>query len=153
MAKEKDWKENYDKANKSGGILKHTDKGRTPGMMYISTPKEIAGIIKKVPEGKLITTKIIADKLSKKHKADFICPLTTGIFTSVVVNYVEQEKANGKDLGIPWWRVVKPKGELYEHYLRQFHPQREILEAEGFDIEEGKGKQPPKVIGYEKYLV
>ncbi len=45
--------EKYETACKKGGIKKHTDKG----LMYISTPREIGGIINKVPKGKLITTK------------------------------------------------------------------------------------------------
>jgi len=142
-------KEAYDNANKKGGTTQETDNG----LMYISTPSEIEEIICKVPKGKLITTKIIADRLAKKHKVDFTCPLTTGIFSSIIAKYAEAQRAEGKKRIAPWWRVIKPKGKLYEKYLGDILPQREMLEAEGFNIQKGKGKQPPFVVDHEKYLV
>jgi len=128
----KDWKDNFNKTNKKGSVLKDTPKGK----MYISTPAEIAEVIKTIPKGKVFTTKEIAQQLATKHKADYTCGLTTGIFVAIIANYVEQEKI--KD--IPYWRVVKDKGVLYETYLREPSKQREYLEKEGHKIEKNKIK-------------
>lgn len=147
--------EMYENANQKGGVSKMTDKG----MMYISTPSEIEEIIRKVPKGKLITTGIIADKLTQKHKVDFTCPMTTGIFSSIVAKYAEAQREEGIKRIAPWWRVVKPKGKLYDKYLGDYLPQREMLENEGSEVVEGKGKgkgkgkQPASVLDFEKYLV
>jgi len=128
----KNWKEKYDKANEKGGVRKDTPKG----MMYISTPGEIAEVIKTIPKGKIMSTKEIASKLAEKHHTDYTCGLTTGIFTAIIANYVEQERI--KD--IPYWRVVKDKGILYDTYLREPSHQGEYLKDEGHKIEK-KGKK------------
>ena len=61
----KTWQEKFEEANRKGGILKETPKG----LMYISTPKEIAEIIKKVPKKKLITTAQIIEKLNSSDRS------------------------------------------------------------------------------------
>jgi len=146
----KSWIEKFKKANKKGSVKKQTDKG----LMYISTPEEIESIIKKVPKGKLITTKYIIKKLNKKHKVVFTCPLTTGIFVSIVANKAEEEKSQGKMNITPYWRVVKPpKGYLYDKYLGRESNQKILLETEGFDIIPSGTKKGPIVKDFDKYLL
>ena len=48
--------------------------------------------MKKVPKGKLTTINELRTTLAKKHKTDFICPITTGIF-SWIAAYAEDELA------------------------------------------------------------
>ena len=146
MAK-KSWAEKFSEVPVSKP--KMTDKG----MMYISTPKEIMKYIKKVPKGKLTTSKQIAEKLTKKYGVDFTCPLTTGIFISVITNYVEELKLQGKDLKTPWWRVIKEGGKLYPKYLGELHPQKELLKDEGFKISKGRAKDSLVVENWKDYLV
>ena len=55
-------KEKYEKTNLKGSMKEMTDKG----LMYISTPEEIASIIKTIPQGKVMTVKEIAEILSYK---------------------------------------------------------------------------------------
>lgn len=144
------WIEKFNEANKKGSVRKQTDKG----LMYISTPKEIESIINKIPKGKLITTKYIIDKLNKKYKVDFTCPLTTGIFVSIVANKAEEEKSQGKKNTTPYWRVVKPpKGYLYDKYLGQESRQKELLQSEGFKIVPSGTKKGPIVKDLEKHLI
>jgi len=145
-AKKKSWKEKIDE-------IKEPQRKLTPkGMMYISTPAEIAEIIKKVKKGKLITTKIITDKLKEKHKVDFTCPLTTGIFVSIIANYCEDELGKGKKSVPPYWRVLKPNGSLYDKYLGRGLPQKQKLKEEGFQFESVKGKAD-KVKNYTDFLI
>lgn len=125
--------ENYENANIKGEVKKKTEKG----LMYISSPREILEIIKKIPKGKVITTPQIANQLAKKHKVDFTCQLTTGIFISIIANYIEEK--NIKD--VPYWRVVKDKGVLYDHYLRLPSTQANNLAAEGWQIVKRGKKQ------------
>ena len=135
-----------------GGIKKQTDKG----MMYISTPSEIMKMIKKVPKGKLTTSKELVHKLNMKHKVDFTCPLTTGIFISIVANLAEEELGEGMKQSevAPYWSVVKaPKGYLYDKYLGMKSKQREYLEKEGFKIIPSGTKKGPVVKDFEKFLV
>ncbi|MDD3648317.1 MAG: MGMT family protein [Candidatus Dojkabacteria bacterium] len=148
----KSWTEKLKETDAKGGIRKQTDKG----LMYISKPSEIARLIKKIPKGKLTTTKLLAEKLSKKYKVDFTCPMTTGIFTSVVANTVEEELEKGKKLTevTPYWRVVKePKGYIYDKYLGLKSKQKKYLSKEGFKFVPSGTKQGPVVKDVEKYLV
>ncbi len=148
----KSWQQKYDEACEKGGVKKQTDKG----MMYISTPKELESMIRKVPKGKLTSTKKFIEKLNKKHKVDFTCPLTTGIFTSVVANVAEEEMEKGKSQKevAPYWRVIKePKGYLYDKYLGMKSKQKKHLEAEGFKVVPSGTKKGPVVKDYEKYLM
>ena len=49
--------------------------------MEIVVPESIYDeLMKKVPEGKLITTDILRKTIAKKHNVDICCPLTAGIF-------------------------------------------------------------------------
>lgn len=118
-------KQKYENSNKKGEITKPTPKG----LMYISSPREIVEIINKIPFGKILTVADIANKLAKKHKVDFTCPLTTGIFVSIIANYANDEK-----LDIPYWRVIKTNDELYDHYFKQDSNQVEILRQEGHKV-------------------
>jgi len=122
----KNWKEQYDNTNKKGSVTKNTPKG----VMYISTPEEIAEIIKCIPKGEVLTTKEIAQRLAEKHGTDYTCGLTTGIFVAIIANYAEQEKLDD----IPYWRVVKDKGVLYDTYLREPSHQDVLLKEEGHII-------------------
>ena len=107
--------------------------------MYISTPKEIEEVIQTVPKGTYYN-KLIARKLAKKHDADYTCPLTTGIFTAIIANAVEENSKGLKEL-TPYWRVLKGKGILYDKYLGQPSHQRENLETEDFEVVATKNKR------------
>jgi len=130
-------KQKYDDTNKKGEFKKQTPKG----LMYISSPREIAEIIKTIPLGKVMTTKQIVAKLTEKHKVDFTCALTTGIFIGVIANYVEEMNLSD----IPYWRVVKDKGILYDRYFRLPSKQAELLKSEGWDIISYGKKQIPAI--------
>lgn len=130
-------KQKYDDANEKGEFQKQTPKG----LMYISSPREIADIIKTIPAGKVMTTKQIVAKLTEKHEVDFTCNLTTGIFIGVIANYVEEMNLDG----VPYWRVVKDKGVLYDRYFRLPSKQVELLKAEGWEIISYGKKQLPAV--------
>ena len=142
----KSWTVKFNKGDTHKGIKK-TNKGK----MYISSPQEIADILKLIPKGKLTTTKDIAQLLAQRNNADFTCPMTTGIFLSIVANYYEEQK--GKIAQIPYWRVVKQHGRLYPKYLGKTLPQKEYLLKENFEIVPNKNhKEPLEVKDWQKYL-
>ena len=132
---------------KHSSVRKMTDKG----MMYISTPKEIDKLVKKIPKGKLTSTKKLTEKLSKKYDVDFTCPLTTGIFVSIVANAAKEERETGMKDITPYWRVVKGDGALYPKYLGEASDQKKLLKEEGYKFKEMKTKT--RVIDFEEYLV
>ena len=123
------------------------------GTFVIPAPREVDEVMKKVPEGKLITVSEIRAILAKKHGATIGCPLTTGIFAWVAAHAAEEAAAEGKKNITPYWRTLKSGGGLNEKYPGGVEAQAKHLQEEGHTIEPGKGKKPPRVKDFESTLV
>ena len=123
------------------------------GTVVILAPREVDEIMSKVPKGKVITINQIRAILAQKHGASIGCPITTGIFVSIAARAAEEAVAEGKENITPYWRTLKPRGELNEKYPGGVEAQAAHLREEGHTIEPGKGKKPPKVKDFEKALV
>ena len=144
MKKKTTWQEKLtDSKNKSR--VEHFDakKGKNwqPGSYVIPAPVEVDEIMKKVPKGKLITINEIREILAKKHKADFGCPITTGIFSWIAANAADEMEKEGKKNITPYWRTLKTGGILNEKYPGGIVNLKKRLEAEGHAIiQKGKSK-------------
>jgi len=57
---------------------------------------EVDQIIRKVPEGKLITINNICTTLAKKHNATIICSMTTGILVWIATKVAGKREKNGE---------------------------------------------------------
>jgi alkylated DNA nucleotide flippase Atl1 len=119
--------------------------------MVIPAPREVDGIMKKVPRGKLITINQIRAALAKRHQADFACPITTGIFAWIAANAAEEAVREGQKRVTPYWRTLKSGGELNEKYPGGIAKLKQRLEAEGHKVVK-KGKRH-SVADFEKALV
>lgn len=95
--------------------------------MLIAPPLEYNELMKKIPEGKIITITEIRKFLAKKHDAEFTCPLTAGIFISLSA----QASCERDDDKIPFWRTLKADGELNPKYPGGIEYQKEKLASEG----------------------
>lgn len=155
----KSWQEKLMNSRGLPKVVKITSKmagrwGTKEGdTMVIPAPKEVDEIMKKVPSGRLITINQIRTILAKKHNATIGCPITTGIFAWIAANAAEESATEGKKAITPYWRTLKTGGELNEKYPGGIEAQASHLKQEGHTIEPGKGKKPPKVKDFEKYLV
>ena len=144
MKKKTTWQEKLtDSKNKSR--VEHFDakKGKNwqPGSYVIPAPVEVDEIMKKVPKGKLITINEIREILAKKHKADFGCPITTGIFSWIAANAADEMEKEGKKNITPYWRTLKTGGILNEKYPGGIVNLKKRLEAEGHTIiQKGRSK-------------
>ena len=134
-------------------ITEKMSKGWGTGTIVIPAPMEVDEIMKKVPEGKVITVNQIRETVARKHGATIGCPLTTGIFIGIAARAAEEAAAEGKKNTTPYWRTLKSKGELNEKYPGGVEAQAAHLKEEGHTIEPAKGKKPPKVKDFEKALV
>ncbi|GAI37314.1 unnamed protein product, partial [marine sediment metagenome] len=56
------------------------------GTVVIPALKEVDEIMRKVPQGRVITINEIRAKLARKHGATIGCPITTGIFAWIAAN-------------------------------------------------------------------
>lgn len=98
--------------------------------MFIAPPIYYDQIMKKVPYGKLITTKEIRSFLAKENNADFTDQMTAGIFINIVAWASYQRKENIT----PYWRTLKTNGELNNRYPEAIELQKRLLEEEGHVI-------------------
>jgi alkylated DNA nucleotide flippase Atl1 len=147
--KRKSWREKLER--KQEPKLVDDPKGR--GKMLVPTPMLVNRLVHKIPQGKLVTVAQIREKLAEDFKADLTCPLTTGIFLRIVAEAAEEDLKEGRKNVAPYWRVVKPDGSLNEKFPGGVEAQAKRLEKEGYTIIPAKGKKPPKVKDFEKYLL
>ena len=155
MKKSKSWQEKLADSKDLPKVAEITDKMSQrwgTGTVVIPAPKEVDEIMKKVPEGKLITITQIRARLAQKHGATIGCPITTGIFAWVAAHAAEEVAAEGKKDITAYWRTLKTSGELNPKYPGSVEAQAAHLREEGHIIELGKGKKPPKVKDFEKAL-
>ncbi|MEW6685686.1 MAG: hypothetical protein AB1393_05715 [Candidatus Edwardsbacteria bacterium] len=152
----KSWREKLADSKGLPKVEKITDKMSKrwgTGTVVIPAPKEVDEIMKKVPQGKLITINQIRTILAQKHGATIGCPITTGIFAWIAAHAAEEAIAEGGKNITPYWRTLKSNGELNEKYPGGIKAQSEHLKKEGHIIEAGKGKKPPRVKNFENFLV
>jgi hypothetical protein len=72
------------------------------GTIVIPAPLEVDELMRRVPEGKLVTVNLIREALAKKHNATIACPMTTGIFAWVAANAAEEQRQNGAEDVTPY---------------------------------------------------
>ena len=123
------------------------------GTMLIPRPLDVEAVMRGVRKGRLITNTQIRDRLAAASKADSACPFATGMFVRIVAEAAEEDRRAGRKRITPYWRTIKAGGKLCENYPGGAKAQATKLRKEGFTISPGKGKQPPKVKGFEKYLI
>lgn len=98
--------------------------------MFLAPPIYYDELMKKVPEGKLITISLMREYLAKKHNADFTDPMTAGIFVIIAAHASYQRRENCT----PFWRTLKSDGELNAKYPEAIELQKKLLEKEGHEI-------------------
>ena len=127
----KSWREKLADDKGLPKVEKITDKMSKrwgTGTVAIPAPKEVDEIMKRVPEGKLITMNEIRAILAQKHGATIGCPMTTGIFAWIAAHAAEEEAGEGKKNITPYWRTLKTDGVINEKYPGGVEAQRKLLE-------------------------
>jgi alkylated DNA nucleotide flippase Atl1 len=121
------------------------------GTVVIPAPMEVNEMMRRVPEGELVTINEIRAALAKEHKATIGCPLTTGIFAWIAANAAEEQRQEGKKDITPYWRTLKTGGVINPKYPGGAEGQKKLLEKEGHKVVQ-KGKKHI-VADYEKSLM
>ena len=153
VTKKKSWVEKLADSKGLPKVEKITDKMSKrwgTGTVVIPAPMEVNEMMRRVPEGKLVTINEIRSALAKKHKATIGCPLTTGIFAWIAANAAEEQSQEGEKDITPYWRTLKTGGVINPKYPGGVEGQKEILEKEGHRVIQ-KGKKHV-VADYEKSL-
>jgi alkylated DNA nucleotide flippase Atl1 len=150
LAKKKSWSEKLEDDKGLPRVEKITEKMSKrwgTGTVVIPAPREVDEIMRRVPEGKVITINEIRATLAKKHRASICCPITTGIFARIAAGAAEEQREKGKAI-TPYWRTLKVGGVINDKYPGGVEGQRELLEKEGHRVLQ-KGKKYV-VVDFEK---
>lgn len=110
------------------------------GLMVIPAPREVDALMQKVPRGKLTTINELRAALARQHKANYGCPITTGIFAWIAAHAAEEASAEGRKRITPYWRTLKTGGELNPKYPGGIPALKKRLVAEGHKVVQ-KGKR------------
>ncbi len=108
------------------------------GRMLVPTPMLVARAVRRVPNGRLITAERLRARLARAARVDLACPMTTGIFLSIIAGAAEEALANGDLPVAPYWRVVQPDGSLPEKFPVRAGAQAAHLRAEGHRLMRGR---------------
>jgi alkylated DNA nucleotide flippase Atl1 len=111
---------------------------------------EVDELMRRVPEGKVVTINEIRAALARKHKATIGCPITTGIFAWIAANAAEEARKRGEKSITPYWRTLRTGGVINEKYPGGVQAQRKHLEKEGHRVAR-RGKRYV-VVDHEKSL-
>jgi hypothetical protein len=151
------WKQKLEQEHPNHGkivaIPAHMRKRFGSGTMLIPKPLDVDALMRKVRKGRLITASQIRDQVARQADADSACPMTTGIFILIAAEAAEEARRAGKKRITPYWRTIKDNGALNVKFPGEAKAQAAKLREEGFTITPAKGKQPPKVKDFEKYLM
>jgi hypothetical protein len=110
---------------------------RGKGRMLVPTPLLVAEEVRRVHKGHLLTPRELRDRLAARAGAEVTCPLTTGIFLSIIAGAAEEQLGAGKRPVAPYWRVVGEDGRLNPKWPPGPAKQAERLRAEGHRIAPG----------------
>ena len=121
------------------------------GTFVIPAPFEVDALMKRVRKGQLVTINELRAALASKHRTDFACPITTGIFAWIAAHAAAEAEAGGAKRITPFWRTLKLGGEVNAKYPGGIAGLRARLKAEGHQVRQ-KGKRS-FVVDFEKSLV
>jgi hypothetical protein len=135
---------------KVGRVTGKMSKRWGEGPMVIPAPIEVDALMKQVPRGQVVTIQELRVTLARNHKADFACPVTTGIFSWIAAHAAGEAEAQGAKRVTPFWRTLKTGGEVNPKYPGGIEKISKRLRAEGHSFIK-KGKRT-FVADYEKKI-
>ncbi len=111
MYRRKSWREKFGSGDEKPHIVKSernfadVPAGST---MLIATPKIVADYIQQIPKGKTGSLKQMLKDLAATYHADYMCPVTAGIFLRIAAEAAYEEYTGGKALNkiTPFWRMI-----------------------------------------------
>ncbi len=153
MSKKKTWREKVAAVEeKIHVITPEWEEKLGKGNILIPNAVDIERLINKTKKGELLTNDSIREVLATEKKVLLTAAIPTGVYLKYIALASEEESGNNKETVTPYWRVLKPDGAINIKFPGGEEKQVALLQSEGHLIEMGKGKKPPKVVGFKKKL-
>lgn len=112
MSTKKSWSEKF--MTRTEPEIKRTEKAFADipanGLMLIATPKILSDYLHQVARGKAVDIKTIRKDLALEYRADYTCPVTTGIFLRIAAEAAHEAYQKGAKIEeiTPFWRAIVP---------------------------------------------
>ena len=149
----KTWREKVNELEQKVHTLSpEWEKRYGKGESLVPRGLDIERLIRKTRSGELLTNDIIRETLAKEQCVLMTEPMTTSIYLRIIAEAAEEERPTRKTDVTPYWRGLKPDGSINAKFPGGAEAMVALLEAEGHEIEAGKGKKAPKVLGFEEKL-
>jgi alkylated DNA nucleotide flippase Atl1 len=138
MKTRKTWREKLEitKERKIVDVPTHLKRQWGEGKLLIPTPLDVDAVIRKIPEGRVMTIGELRKELAQQFGADTTCPLCTGMFIRIAA---EASEERGRDK-TPYWRVISDNGKLNPKLPGGVEAQSAALRREGHVIAAGRMK-------------
>lgn len=116
MAKKKTWLDKLNESKQPHTVKLEKAFAGIPAEsnLLIPSPQMIDEYVKHIGFGKRIDSKTMRNDLALEHRADYTCPVTTGIFLRIVAEANYEKLQQGKSLEeiTPFWRIIEPNSTL-----------------------------------------
>jgi len=154
MAKKKTYREKINESEeKIHDITPEWEEKLGKGKILIPSAVDIERLINQTSKGELLTNDVIRELLAKEKNVQLTAAIPTGIHLKYIALAAEEEKNSGTSQITPYWKVLRPDGSINVKFPISIEEQRALLEDEGHELQDGKGKKPPTVIAYESKIM
>ena len=142
MKTRKTWREKLEiaKPRKIVDVPARMKHSSGEGKLLIPTPLDVDAVIRKIPEGRVMTSGDLRKELAHQFGADTTCPLCFGMFLRIAAEAAE-EASEGARPKAPYWRVIADDGKLNPKLPGGVEAQAAALRREGHVVENGRMKQ------------
>lgn len=85
-------------------------------LMLLTTPRDVAAIIWKIPRGQELDMKALRAQLATVFKADTACPVVAGIHLRTVAEFAAEQLSVGvsPSVTVPVWRAMPVSSPLWK---------------------------------------
>jgi alkylated DNA nucleotide flippase Atl1 len=104
------------------------------GTMLVPCADAVEAAMRSIRKGRLATAREIAHLLAARHHTSVGCVVTTGILAAMIAHAADEDERQGKRKVVPYWRMLKPEGELNSKYPGGLENLQARLTAEGHQI-------------------
>lgn len=126
----KTWREKLEiaKTRKIVEMPAHLRRKWGEGKLLVPTPLDVDAMIRKIPEGQVMTSSEARKELAHQFGADQTCAMCFGMFVRIAAEAAEESGGTAKT---PYWRVVADDGKLNPKLPGGVAAQAEMLRREG----------------------